>query len=109
MGGGTRLYATTIRHARTAPLRHDFAHRSYSWLVDLDDLPRLGWLTPLAGFAARDHLGDAEAGLRENLDTFLSTHGVNLHGGRITMLANARVLGYVFNPISLFWCHRPSS
>ena len=107
MGGGTRLYATTIRHARTAPVRHDFAHRSYSWLVDLDDLPRLGWLTPLAGFAARDHLGDAEASLRENLDTFLSTHGVDLRGGRITMLANARVLGYVFNPISLFWCHRP--
>jgi len=107
MGGGTRLYATTIRHARTAPVRHDFAHRSYSWLVDLDDLPRLGWLRPLAEFAARDHLGDAEASLRENLDTFLSTHGVDLRGGRITMLANARVLGYVFNPISLFWCHRP--
>jgi hypothetical protein len=32
---------------------------------------------------------------------------VDLRGGRITMLANARVLGYVFNPISLFWCHRP--
>jgi DUF1365 family protein len=106
MGQATRLYATTIRHARTAPVRHDFVHRSYSWFVDIDDLPRLGWLGPLAGFQARDHLGEPDATLRENLDAFLAGHGVNLPGGRITMLANARVLGYVFNPISVFWCHR---
>ena len=48
-----------------------------------------------------------DATLRENLDAFLATQGVDLQGGRITMLANARVLGYVFNPISVFWCHRP--
>ncbi|MEP6649150.1 MAG: DUF1365 domain-containing protein [Lapillicoccus sp.] len=102
-----RLYATTIRHARTAPVRHEFAHRSYSWFVDLDDLPRLGRLTPLARFEARDHLGDPDATLRRNLDAFLAAHGVDLRSGRITMLANARVLGYVFNPISVFWCHRP--
>jgi DUF1365 family protein len=107
MGRATRLYATTIRHARSAPVRHDFAHRSYSWFVDLDDLPRLGWLAPLAGFEARDHLGEPDATLRENLDAFLATHGVDVRGGRITMLANARVFGYVFNPISVFWCHRP--
>jgi len=106
-GTGTRLYATSIRHARTAPVRHAFAHRSYSWLVDLDDLPRLGALAPLATFAARDHVGDPDRTLRENLDAFLRGHGVDLGGGRITMLANARVFGYVFNPISVFWCHRP--
>jgi hypothetical protein len=106
MGRGTRLYATTIRHARTTPVRHDFAHRSYSWFVDLDDLPQLGWLAPLARFQARDHLGEPDATLRENLDAFLAGHGVHLAGGRITMLANARVLGYAFNPISVFWCHR---
>ena len=106
-GTGTRLYATSIRHARTAPVRHAFAHRSYSWLVDLDDLPRLGILAPLASFEARDHVGDPDRTLRENLDAFLRSHGIDLDGGRITMLANARVLGYVFNPIAIFWCHRP--
>ncbi len=105
-GRSTRLYATTIRHARTAPVRHGFTHRSYAWFVDLDELPQLGWLTPLAGFEARDHLGDPGGTLRTNLDAFLATHGVDLGGGRITMLANARVLGYVVNPISVFWCHR---
>ena len=107
LAASSRLYATTIRHARTAPLKHGFALRSYSWFVDLDELPRLGWLAALARFEARDHLGSPDATLRENLDAFLATHDVDLHGGRITMLANARVLGYVFNPISVFWCHRP--
>lgn len=101
-----RLYTTTIRHVRTQPLRHDFTHRSYSWLVDLDALPQLGWLGVLARFEARDHLGSPEASVRQNLDAFLARHGVDLGGGRILMLANARVLGHVFNPISVFWCHR---
>ncbi len=106
IAASSRLYATTIRHARTAPLKHGFAVRSYSWFVDLDELPRLGPLAALARFEGRDHLGSPDATLRENLDAFLASHDVDLRGGRITMLANARVLGYVFNPISLFWCHR---
>ena len=101
-----RIYATSIRHVRTEPVRSDFEHRSYSWLVDLDALPRLGALRALARFEARDHLGAPDRTLRQNLDAFLATHGVDLGGGRIRMLANARVLGYVFNPISVFWCHR---
>jgi predicted NAD/FAD-binding protein/DUF1365 family protein len=101
-----RIYATTIRHARRTPLRHAFTYRSHSWLVDLDDLPRA---SPLASFQARDHLGSPDRTLRENLDGFLATQGIDLDGGRILMLANARVLGYCFNPISIFWCHRPDS
>jgi uncharacterized protein len=30
----------------------------------------------------------------------------DLAGGLVLMLANARVLGYVFNPLSVYWCHR---
>jgi len=101
-----RIYATSIRHVRSEPVRSDFEHRSYSWLVDLDALPRLGRLGRLARFESRDHLGAPGRTLRENLDSFLATHDVDLTGGRVLMLANARVLGYVFNPISVFWCHR---
>lgn len=103
---GNAIYETTVRHTRTAPVRHRFAHRSYHWLVDLDDLPRLPrWARPLARFEAADHLGDPRASLRQNVDTFLAAHGLDLEGGRVVMLAHARVLGYVFNPITVFWCH----
>jgi DUF1365 family protein len=107
-GPVTRIYATSVWHARTDPLEHRFRHRSHQWLVDLDDLPDLGILAPLARFEARDHLGDPGRTLRQNLDAFLATHGVDLEGGRVHLLTMPRVLGTVFNPISVFWCHGPS-
>jgi len=75
------------------------------WLVDLDDLPDAGRLAPLLGsFEARDHLGDPRRSIRENVDAFLAAEGVSVAGGRVLMAANARALGYCFNPISVFWC-----
>ena len=53
----------------------------------------------------RDHLGDPDGTLRANVERFLRTQGMEPDGGRITMLASARVFGHVFNPLSLFWCH----
>ena len=38
-------------------------------------------------------------------DAYLADHDAALPDGRITALLQARVLGYVFNPISVFWCH----
>ena len=99
-----QIYEVTISHARSAPLRNVFRYRSYLWLVDLDHLPRA---RPLARFRARDHLGDPQASIRANLDRFLAARDVDLGGGRVTMLAHARVLGYVFNPLTVYWCHRP--
>jgi len=98
-----RLYECRISHARTVPLRNVFSYGTYLWLVDLDRLPRPG---PLTRFSARDHLGDPGQSIRENLDRFLAARGVDLGGGRVLMLAHARVLGYVFNPLTVYWCHR---
>jgi cyclopropane fatty-acyl-phospholipid synthase-like methyltransferase/DUF1365 family protein len=100
------IYEIDISHVRAAPVRHEVRHRSYQWLVDLDELPLLSRaLRPLARFEARDHLGDPTRSIRQNVDALLAEHGIDLRGGRITMLANARSLGYVFNPLTVFWCH----
>ncbi len=107
-----RIYSTVIKHARVEPVRNIFAYNSHTWLVDIDDLPRYrGILAPLlrrlASFEARDHVGDPDRTLRQNIDAFLAEHDIDVQGGRIQMLAHPRTLGYVFNPISVFWCHRP--
>ena len=105
---GAVLYECRITHLRTAPLRNAFTYRTYQWLVDLDHLPRLGrGLRLLAAFKARDHLGDPQRPIRDNLDRFLQARGVSLDGGTVMMLAHARVLGYVFNPLTVYWCHHP--
>jgi DUF1365 family protein len=105
-GRPAAIYECRITHVRTAPLRNAFTYRSYQWFVDLDHLPRLtAWLRPLAGFRSRDHLGDPARSIRQNVDSYLARHGIDLGGGRITMLTQARVLGYVFNPLTVYWCH----
>ena len=88
---------------RRKPIERTFTHRSSTWLVDLDHLPDHG---VLGTFEARDHLGDPDATIKANVEHFLALNGVEPDGGRIVMAANARALGYCFNPISVFWCHR---
>lgn len=106
--GTPALYDVVVGHIRHVAPGTTFRHRLYAWLVDVDELPRLpAWLRPFARFDSRDHLGSPERGIRENLDRWLATRGVDLHGGRVLMLTHARVLGFVFNPVSFFWCHRP--
>jgi uncharacterized protein len=100
------LYPCEITHVRARPIRRTFRYRSYLWLVDLDDLPRMPLpLRPLAAFPARDHLGRPAGSLRASVDAYLTRHGIDLTGGRVLMLAHARTLGYVFNPLTVFWCH----
>lgn len=106
MTGTDAIYSTTIEHVRTSPIRNRFRYKSYSWFVDLDDMPNHpSWIRPLAKFVARDHIGDPGRSIRQNIDAFLGEHDIDLRGGRVTMLANARVLGHTFNPLSVFWCH----
>jgi DUF1365 family protein len=101
------IYRTTITHSRQAPVHHSFEYRSYSWYVDVDDLPRLPWwLRPVARFHADDHFANPPDGsLRDRLDAFFADRDVAVPDGRVTALLQARVFGYVFNPISVFWCH----
>jgi cyclopropane fatty-acyl-phospholipid synthase-like methyltransferase/DUF1365 family protein len=101
------IYRTKITHNRQTPVRHLFEYRSYSWYIDLDDLPSLPWwLRAFARFDARDHFtGRPGQSLRDRVHAYLADHDAALPGGRITALLQARVLGYVFNPISVFWCH----
>jgi DUF1365 family protein len=104
------LYDVQIHHVRNTPLRNEFTYRSYQWLVDLDAMPRIAApLRPLARIETRDHCVDPQDNpaysLRQVIDGYLERHDIDLHGGSIRMLTTARVLGYVFNPLTVYWCH----
>ncbi|KDN87746.1 DUF1365 domain-containing protein [Kitasatospora cheerisanensis] len=95
---GAALYPYVTTHVRTAPLRDAFRHRGYLWLVDLDRMPPVPrWLRPLARFRP----GEA---IRRELADFLAGQGTDLAGGSVLMLTQARVLGHVFNPLTVYWC-----
>ena len=102
-----------LMHSRQAPVRNAFTYPVFHLLLDLDDLPELGRRGPLFGYNRfglasvydRDHLGDARRSIRDNLDDFLRSSGVEPPGGRTLLLTSPRIFGYVFNPVSFYYCH----
>jgi hypothetical protein len=109
------LYEGHVVHERRTAHRNLFRYSVYMWLVDLDELQELDrrlWAfghdrRGLTTIRSRDHLGDPARAIKQNVLAYLAAHGVDLEGGRISLLTNARVLGYVFNPLSVYYCHRP--
>lgn len=91
-----------VLHERRKPWRHGLAFTTYEWLVDLDrPLPA----SFLASFLPKDHFGGKAPSLRAAVETFAREHGAAVsQGDRLLMLASARSLGYVFNPLSVYWC-----
>jgi len=107
------LVTGQVSHARRTPLTHRFRNRIYQWLIDLDAVPNESgprlprWLRPFSTFKAADHVGDPNNDIRSNIEEFCASKGVDVTGHRILMLANARVLGYTFDPLSVFWAIAP--
>ena len=98
------LVEGTVAHTRRTPLRHRFSNHVYQWLVDLDDLPAMRRpLRSFSRFYAADHIGDPDKSIRANIERFCAAQGTDIAGQRILMLANARVFGHTFDPLSVFW------
>ena len=102
------LVEGTVAHTRRTPLKHRFTNRIYQWLVDVDDLPKMPrLLRPFSTFSAADHIGDPHDTIRANIERFCNAQGVDISGHQLLMLANARVLGHTFDPLSVFWAIAP--
>ncbi len=114
---GTRasgLYVGWTRHRRRVTVDRSFRYRTFHALLDLDELPRLE--REVRGFAYRrpapvrfrdrDHLGAGDTPVKAKLSRWLAGHGVALPDGPVRVLANLRVLGHVFDPVSWWFCHR---
>lgn len=109
----TCLYFGTVMHARLRPFRHRFAYGVFSMLVDLDTLPDLAGRSRLFGYNAPGLFSffDADHGARDGSPArdwvrgHLAQAGLASAGARIYALCFPRVLGYVFNPITVYFCY----
>jgi len=103
------VYTGTLMHARRRPARHVFRYPVSYWLFDLDELAELE--RSLRLFSAngrnmvslqdRDHF-DGAAPLKQAVIDLAGDASIE----RVLMLTQPRVLGYVFNPVSFYWCYR---
>ena len=106
------LYRGRVVHQRLRPRRHRLGYRIFQMLLDLDELAALdaglrlfGYNRPaLVGFHDRDHGPGDGRPLRPYVEAELAKAGIDLGGGPIRLLCMPRVLGQVFNPLSLYFC-----
>jgi DUF1365 family protein len=107
------LYFGRVTHTRAFPRRHRLDYGVWYLLADLDELPDLDRMLPgftvdrpgPVSFHTRDHGARDGSPLRPWIEGYLAQAGIDLEGGAIRLLCFPRVLGYVFNPISVWFCH----
>ena len=107
------LYEGALVHSRWRPVRNRFRYPVYFGVFDVDELPELDRRLRLFGHNRKNalalhdenYLDAAELGLRGAAEAFLREGGVEEPIGRILLLTQPRVFGYVFNPVSFFYCH----
>jgi DUF1365 family protein len=107
------LYECTVMHHRLEPLRNRFVYRIFMFALDVDELDRLHSSLRLFSrnrfnlfsFRDADHLQLGKPTVRENVLEYLRTQGVTAPVGRILLITNVRVFGYVFNPVSFYYCY----
>jgi DUF1365 family protein len=108
------LYVGEVMHARLKPMGHRFSYRVMSLLIDLDRLADADRLSPLFGvnraalysFHEVDHGKRDGSALRAYVQRCAAERGIDLTGGRVLLLCYPRLLGYTFNPLSVYFCYR---
>lgn len=106
------LYQGRVAHAR--PGKHRLSYRVFMLALDLDELDALDQRSRLFAHNRfnllavhdRDHANRMAAPIRPQIEAKLREAGIAWEGGRITLLTMPRMLNYVFNPLSVYFCER---
>lgn len=110
------LYLGWLSHRRHQPTPHAFRYGLFMVMLDLSELGtvfRHRWLwstsrLALARFNRRDHLGDPALPLDTAVRDLVQQQTGARPGGPIRLLTHLRYYGYVFNPVSFYFCFDPS-
>lgn len=112
-GFQSALYAGSVMHHRLRPKRHRLRYSIFYLLLDLDEVDALAGTLRLFSynrfnlfsFHDRDHGEGAMISPRDRVERHLQEAGIESLGP-IQLLTVPRILGYAFNPLSIYFCHR---
>ena len=111
-GEGSCLYVGKVVHQRVRPKRHRLSYSVFSICLDVDEIDgvagavkgfsrnRFNW----ASFHDRDHGAGDGVPVGEHIRGVLDAAGLSGFGERVQILCYPRILGYVFNPLSVYFC-----
>jgi DUF1365 family protein len=100
-------------HHRLEPLKHRFVYRIFMFCLDLDELDGLHSSLKLFSrnrfnifsFRDRDHLNFGKPTVQENIREYVKKNGISVNIGKVLLVTHVRMFGYVFNPVSFYFCY----
>lgn len=111
------LYTGHVFHKRHTPFEHAFKYRVFTLWLDIDTLPAFSKNLKTFSFNRfnlfslheRDHGPRDGTPIRPWIETAAAEKNIDISGGKIFMLTFPRILGYVFNPITLYFCYNKNA
>tara|TARA_Y100000590_G_scaffold40291_1_gene43022 strand:+ start:1486 stop:2256 length:771 start_codon:yes stop_codon:yes gene_type:complete len=111
------IYTGFVTHRRIKPKKHFFSYKTFSLLIDLSEIENLEKKISffsynkfnILSFYNIDHGPRNGNCLSEWVKQILEKHNINIGSGRIKLLCYPRFFGYVFNPLSIFYCYNENS
>ena len=111
------IYSGFVTHKRFKPKKHFFSYRTFSLFIDLSEIEflqkKINFFSynkfNILSFYNIDHGPRDGSSLIEWVKKTLTTAKVNIKGGNIKLLCFPRFFGYVFNPLSIFYCYDKKS
>jgi hypothetical protein len=108
----TGLYFGKVYHARHVPFLHQFTYKVVTFFIDIDERPALDKRLKLFSFNRfgifsvnnKDHATRDGKDIRPWIETAAKDKDIDLKGGKIFMLTFPRMWGYLFNPITVYYC-----
>jgi DUF1365 family protein len=106
------LYRCRVMHHRFEPVKHHFVYDIFMFCLDLDEIPQIAQRLWLFGnnrknvfeFRDTDHLRSNSGTVKENLISYARSKGVQDTIEKVFLVTNLRTMGYVFNPVSFYFC-----
>ena len=107
------IYNGEVSHTRFKPVKHHLRYKTFSLFIDLDEIQLLDQKNPIFSFNKfnifsfynKDH-GERDGGSLKNwvLEN-LKKYDLNSKVNKVKLLCYPRIFGYVFNPLSIFYCY----
>ena len=112
-GAAADLYVGEVMHRRSRPKAYEFVYRVFNIVLDIDRLAEAparcrlfshNWFN-LFSFHDRDHGPRDGSALRPWIEEQLAAAGLSPAAAQVRLLCMPRVLGYGFDPLSIWYCH----
>ena len=107
------IYNGEVTHTRFKPVRHFLKYKTFSLLIDLDEINELDTRISIFShnkfnvfsFYDKDHGERDGSNLKEWVLTNIRKFNIEGKINKIKILCYPRIFGYVFNPLSIFYCY----